>query len=235
MTPKNRKALSDRVTRAAEAALVARQVVTAIDVMTGIGWLDPVAVQRWRLGQVTYLEAAIIANLSRISEAMSLFRKWAVARGLKPSETAYASRHVQSRVLRFSKSGHPGIELHYRTHWISPKLSEQKRERLAEKADKPPALAAIVPPNGDWTCHRCGAAGELQMMEEAGPACLSCAGLGDLDYLPAIDKLLTRRAKAKSARHAVVVRFSPSRGRYERLGLLVEPEALAAARQSLED
>jgi hypothetical protein len=45
--------------------------------------------------------------------------------------------------------------------------------------------------------------------------------------------LLTRRVKAKSARHAVVVRFSKSRRRYERQGLLVEPQALTEAQHEL--
>jgi hypothetical protein len=67
------------------------------------------------------------------------------------------------------------------------------------------------------------------MMENPGPACLGCVGLDDLEFLPAGDALLSRRAKAKSARCALVVRFSRSRRRYERQGLLVEPLALADA------
>jgi hypothetical protein len=53
------------------------------------------------------------------------------------------------------------------------------------------------------------------MMENPGPACLRCVGLDDPEFLPAGDALLTRRVKAKSIRHAVVVRFSRTRGRYE--------------------
>jgi hypothetical protein len=71
-------------------------------------------------------------------------------------------------------------------------------------------------------------------MENGGPACLRCLGLDDLEYLPAGDALLTRRVKAKSKRHAVVVRFSRSRRRYERRGLLVEPAAMADAMRELE-
>jgi hypothetical protein len=71
-------------------------------------------------------------------------------------------------------------------------------------------------------------------MESPGPACLRCTGLDDLEFLPSGEALLTRRAKAASPRHAVVVRFSRSRGRYERQGLLVEAQALAAARKSIE-
>ena len=72
------------------------------------------------------------------------------------------------------------------------------------------------------------------MMEDPGPACLRCVGLDDLEYLPAGDALLTRRAKAESARYAVVVRFSRARGRYERQGLLVEPRALADAQRCID-
>jgi len=68
--------------------------------------------------------------------------------------------------------------------------------------------------------------GQVEYMENPGPACLRCAGLGDLEFLPAGDALPTRRVKANSARFAVVVRFSRSRRRYERQGLLVEPQAL---------
>jgi hypothetical protein len=68
------------------------------------------------------------------------------------------------------------------------------------------------------------------MMETPGPVCLRCVGLDDLEFLPAGDALLTRRAKARSTRFAVVVRFSRTRRRYERQGLLVEPQALVDAR-----
>jgi hypothetical protein len=105
------------------------------------------------------------------------------------------------------------------------------RERLAEKASHAPELVVIQPLNTEWTCHRCGGTGDLLMMEPPGPACRRCVGLDDLEYLPAGDALLTRRAKAKSTRYAVIVRFSSTRRRYERQGLLVEPEALADARR----
>jgi hypothetical protein len=80
-------------------------------------------------------------------------------------------------------------------------------------------------------CHRCDGhgGGDLLIMEPPGPACLRCAGLDDLEFLPSGDALLSRRAKANSTRFAVVVRFSRTRRRYERQGLLVEAQALAAA------
>ena len=68
----------------------------------------------------------------------------------------------------------------------------------------------------------------------AGPACLRCAGLDDLEFLPRGDALLSRRVKAKSPRCAVVVRFSRARRRYERQGLLVDPLVLADVQRELE-
>ena len=48
MDRRNRKKLSDRVVRAAEAALAAQRYATPIDVLVGVGWLDPGAVKCWR-------------------------------------------------------------------------------------------------------------------------------------------------------------------------------------------
>jgi len=228
MSRRNRVPLADRVARAAEAALAAEHFVSAIDILVGIGWLDPGAVERWCRGQISCLEEAIQIDPPRISDAMRLFQAWAAARGLSASETVYVDRTPHRRTLRFSRSENPAVEASYRTHWVSSELSEKKRERLVEKASRAPELVVIQPSNDEWRCHRCGSTGDLLMMENPGPACLRCVGLDDLEFLSAGNALLTRRVKAKSTRYAVVVRFSRTRRRYERQGLLVEPQALAA-------
>ncbi len=230
MGRKNRVPLGDRVAKAAEGALAARHFVSAIDVLIGIGWLDAGAVERWQRGQVDCLEDAIQGGPLRIPEAMQLFKSWAASTGLIASPTAYVDRTPQRRTLRFTRRGNPEIEASFRTHWVSPDLSSTKRERLAEKASRGPELVVVQPLNTEWTCHRCGGTGDLLMMEPPGPVCLRCIGLDDLAFLPAGDALLTRRVKAKSTRYAVVVRFSRTRRRYERQGLLVEPQTLADAR-----
>lgn len=229
----NRRPLADRVVAAAEASLAAQKYASLLDVLMGIGWLDPGAVDRWRQGRIECIESAMQTNPSRIAEAMELFRSWAAREGLIASEAHYVARTPRRQALRFSRSGNPTIERSYRTHWVSPELSDKKRERLAEKASRAPELVVVLPLNAEWKCHRCGASGDLLIMEDPGPACLRCAGLDDLEFLPAGDALLTRRAKAKSARHAVVVRFSKSRRRYERQGLLVEPQALRDVMEGL--
>ena len=229
MSRKNRIPLADRIAKAAEVALADQRFVSAIDVFIGIGWLSHGVADRWRRGQMDCLEEGLQVDPLRIPEAMTLFQSWAIGRGLSASPTAYVARTPQRQRLRFSRSENPAIEDLCRTHWISPDVSEKKRKRLAEKASRAPELVVIQPLNSEWMCHRCGDTDGLLIMEAPGPACLRCAGLDDLEYLPAGDALLTRRAKAKSARYAVVVRFSRSRRRYERRGLLVEPQALEDA------
>jgi len=60
-------------------------------------------------------------------------------------------------------------------------------------------------------------------------ACLSCADLDHLVFLPSGDMALTRRSRKYSKLSAVVVKWSRARKRYERQGLLVENEAIEQA------
>jgi hypothetical protein len=174
------------------------------------------------------LERAVQANLSKISAAMKAFHSWGQQKGLKPSETVYVSRTRDRRPLRFSAGGDPEIERRYRTHYLSPDLSEKKRARIEEKLAKAPDLVAIDPLN-EWKCGSCGQGDGLLIMEDGAPLCLECADLDHLVFLPAGNTALTRRSKAMSGLSAVVVRFSRARKRYERQGILVEPEALEKA------
>src|SRR5215471_8186623 len=83
-------------------------------------------------------------------------------------------------------------------------------------------------------CADCGKrlpGGDFLFMEGGRPLCLSCGDLDHLVYLPRGDTALTRRARKHSSLSAVVVRFSRSRKRYERQGVLVEPSALEQAEQ----
>jgi len=125
--------LEERVVRAAETALARQQYVSAIDVFCGMGLLTPTHVDSWRKGRIDFLERVIQGNLSKISSSMATFRRWAQEKGLKLSETGYARRTRSGTIpLQFSKSGDPAIEKSYRTHYISPALSERKQQRLQE-------------------------------------------------------------------------------------------------------
>lgn len=94
--------------------------------------------------------------------------------------------------------------------------------------------------NRDSICDECGEGlGRNAWITPAGEGralCLSCGDLDHLEFLPAGDTALTRRAKKYSKLSAVVLRWRGARKRYERQGLLVEKEALEKAEsECLED
>jgi hypothetical protein len=223
-------ALEQRVVRAAEAALAEQHYVSVVDVLVRLRWLAQAHLDAWRQGRVEYLEQVLQVKPHKLATAIDEFRRWAQRRGLTPSETDYVARTRDRRPLRFSVSGAAQIERAYRTHWVSPQLSAAKRRQLAERQSRPPDLV-VVWPLKDWTCAACSGTGELLLMQDSGPVCMRCAGLDHLVYLPSGDAALTRRAHRASELSAVVVRFSRSRKRYERQGLLVEPDALTQAQQ----
>ena len=81
-------------------------------------------------------------------------------------------------------------------------------------------------------CSECDAEigrGGLLRLEDGNPLCMACADLDGLVVLPRGDAALTRRARKYSTLSAVIVRFSRTRKRYERQGLLVEEAALRRA------
>lgn len=224
--------LAERVEQAAEAALAAQGYVGPVDVLLRLGWLAPSHLDQWRQGRVECLERAVQASLGKQTTAMRTLQAWASRRGLRPSETRYVARTRDRRQLRFSVSARPEIERAYRTHWVSPDLSERKQARVAERESAAPDLVVIAALN-PWTCAGCACTdGDLLLMQDDAPLCLVCARLDHLVFLPAGDAGLTRRAHRASTLSAVVVRFSRSRKRYERQGLLVEPAALATATET---
>ena len=215
--------------RVADAALAERSVVSPIDVLIGIGWMTPQAVDAWRQGRSDDLERLAQANLHKLTAAMAVLgalgdRSWpAPERDRVPGPGPGPAWS-----LRFSRSGDAAIETAYRTNWVSPDLSEAKQRRLIERQSAAPDLV-VISALRDWTCTACGEGGDLLIMEGPGPLCLGCADLDHLVYLAAGDAALTRRARNASGLSAVVVRFSRSRRRYERQGILVEEQALEQA------
>lgn len=234
---KTKKSLEERVVSAANAALEDHKYVSPIDVLIGIGWLSQGQVQDWRRGRIQYLERVVQVNLNKITQAMQIFRNWVKKQGLNPSQTAYLARTAgPKRELRFSKSGRPDIEKTYRTHYISPGLSEKKKEKLQDKLSQAPELVVY------WIlrqskCSKCGTelpAGSLLLVEGGNPLCMECAGMDDLVYVPAGNAKLTRRVKKYSSRYAVAVKFSRARKRYERQGILANKEAVNRAESECE-
>jgi hypothetical protein len=88
---------------------------------------------------------------------------------------------------------------------------------------------------GESSCSECGEElgrnAWITLVKDKGALCLSCADLDHLVFLPAGDAALTRRSRKHSTLSAVVLRWSRTRRRYERQGLLVEEAALGQAEQ----
>jgi hypothetical protein len=85
----------------------------------------------------------------------------------------------------------------------------------------------------DTKCSECGEAlwrgGMITLNRERGALCLTCADLDHLEFLPSGDAAVTRRASKHSKLKAVVLRWSRTRSRYERQGILAETEAIEKA------
>lgn len=103
----------------------------------------------------------------------------------------------------------------------------------SDTVDNSKGLLVIESTRG-FSCADCGTAndrGELLTMDDAGPLCMACADLSHLEFLARGDTALTRRARKHSTLSAVVVRWSTSRRRYERQGIVAEPHAIERAEQ----
>lgn len=85
----------------------------------------------------------------------------------------------------------------------------------------------------DSTCSECGEklfkSSWIRLAGDNKVLCLSCADLDHLVFLPAGNVALTRRSKKYSNLSAVVLKWSKTRKRNERQGLLVEEAAIAKA------
>src|SRR5215471_16998421 len=176
--------IRQRVIDAAEAHLANGGYVAPVEVLSWVGWVHGNQMDAWRQGRVESFEELMQTGAGKRAEALRVLEEWARERGLRPSETAYVTTTRDRRPLRFTKDADEATERFYRTHWLSPELSEKQRERLVEKQSRPPDLVVILPLN-EWTCALCGGTGDFLTMEPAGPICLTCAELDHLVFLPA--------------------------------------------------
>lgn len=109
-------------------------------------------------------------------------------------------------------------------------MAKTPSQDRTQQPGKPGDLVVILPLK-EWTCAGCGGTGDFLTMEDAGPLCMACADMDHLIFLPSGDAALTRRAKQASRLSAVVVRWSRSRKRYERQGILAEEAAIQQAEE----
>jgi hypothetical protein len=103
---------------------------------------------------------------------------------------------------------------------------------MRRRVPAPPEIKVFIS-SRDGKCGECGAtlarSAWIHLDQAKGAVCLPCADLDHLEFLQSGDAALTRRAKQASTLWAVVLKWSRSRRRYERQGLLVEGKALESA------
>ena len=91
--------------------LLSNSSISSLDLFLGMGLLEALHVQRWRKGQVPYLEKVVKCNLSKANRILRIFRMHAHDLGLGRRLNGPAK--WKGKVLRFSKSGERALEEAY--------------------------------------------------------------------------------------------------------------------------
>ncbi|WP_129662723.1 DUF2293 domain-containing protein [Phytoactinopolyspora endophytica] len=222
--------LRRKVIAAAEDLLEEQRYVSAADLLSGLGWVHPANIERWRTGKIKHLQDLLPVPPERLADAVDHLTEWARERGLQPREVEYIASTRSREPLTFIAGATPEDERALRTHWFAPDYSPAQVEKVVDRQSKPPDLVVVIPTK-EWACASCTASGDFLVMENDEPLCLDCADMGHLEFLPSGNTALTRRAKKASQLSAVVIRWARSRKRYERQGILVEESALAHAEE----
>ena len=146
--PMNTQGLIKKVNAAMSCQCDKRGYAAPVDILMDIGALSRRDYEKWRHGQVDYLERVCTMNLSKLSSVLRQIRVYAEGAKLKPSYTCYKQwgrkkRNGQGktpvRVLRFSKSGNVNVERAYATHYLNPYRMEQLKAEHAGGAENGPS------------------------------------------------------------------------------------------------
>lgn len=114
-------AMFPAIERSVAAILATGDVVAPVDVLVRIGWLSQDDLQRWRTGDVPFLERVVRCNLAKLSRFLRILRFHAHDLDLVPSTTAYVRHGGRHRArLRFTRTGDPRLEEAYARHFVWP-------------------------------------------------------------------------------------------------------------------
>ena len=103
--------------------------ICSIDVLLGLKYLSKTDLEKWRNGQVEYLEKICQTNLSKLSAVNQIIRQVTKKMNLEPSFTVYNKYGKgPKQKLRFSKSGEFNIEKAYSTHFLNKHQIEKLKE-----------------------------------------------------------------------------------------------------------
>lgn len=236
LTPYQRKVIS-----CCETVLKREGSVGLIDLCQQLGFLHFTQIDDWKHGKphATPLHLKLKVGAEKLSKVMSTLEGWALENNMSPLQVPYErlGRHG-AEPLPILLTNDPAHDAIWRRHWVPSGLSVHKAEKLAQKLTKPQELVVFAQTVNKQFCQECSAElclGDLFAQEHDQPLCLNCADLNHLEFLPAGNATLTRRARKFSPLVAEVLRLNPRRKRYDRVGLLVAAAALEQAETSMHD
>ncbi|MFI5458698.1 MAG: hypothetical protein ACHRXM_24985 [Isosphaerales bacterium] len=144
----NRAELISSMNRVSSELLREKGFISVIDVLIHMGKLTKEDHESWRMRRIPYLERAIRLNLSQLNHLRRTLRQNAVKGHLQPRKTAYVSwGKGPKQSLRFSKSGHPGIEDAYATHFVKRNQSVKNKPSDPFPSDRGAAEVVKIEPD----------------------------------------------------------------------------------------
>ncbi len=227
--------MQERVEQAANAILKAGGSAGPLELMLQLGWLAPSHFVAWKKGIIPSLVEVLQISPEKQATAFRHFEQWALNCGLKAVKTPYFRSTPGGEILlRVTTADDQAAEEFFQMHYVPGDLPAARTRRTVAKLSKPQDIVVFQTVSESVICSECKTElykGDFLLMEKGQPLCLTCADLDHLDFLSSGDAALTRRARKYSHLSAVVVRFARARRRYERQGILVEPEAIEKAEQ----
>lgn len=229
-----------KVVAACETVLKRNKSVGLIELCEQLGFVHFSHIDAWKRGepQATPLQKKLQVGDEKLSKVIRALEAWATSNNMTPLHVPY-ERHGRNgpEALPILMAENPQLDALWRRHWVPAGLSTKKAEQLEAKLTKPDDLVVFAQAHDKQTCSECGAEtfkGEYFFLEAKQPLCLSCADLDHLEFLPRGDATLTRRARKFSPLVAEVLEFNRRRKKYDRIGLLVAPEAIDQAEASMD-
>lgn len=118
---------------------------TIVDILLDLGYLTKQNYEKWRCGQVPYLEKVLTVNLNKLSLILKTAHAYANKRKYKKSITFYKKYKSKRKIkLRFSASNNEKIEQSYSTHFVSNDINKIKNNNSKQNDNIVKTLKDII-------------------------------------------------------------------------------------------
>ena len=111
-----------KIRKSMNSQLKEKGLLTIVDTFMDIGILDKLDYEKWRKGQISYLEKVCKGNLHKLSETVKEIYKYSQELRLLQRHTFYKKYGKGKIKLRFSKSGQEKIGERYACTFIQNKI-----------------------------------------------------------------------------------------------------------------